>query len=98
MGKIALGNSDLAVVTSDNPRTEEPEMIIKDITAGMGGGNYIVEPDREKAVSLAVSKASSGDIVVLAGKGHEDYQEIDHKHYPMDERVIVAEHLKETQK
>ena len=74
MGKIALDNSDLAVVTSDNPRTEVPEMIIKDITDGMGPGNYIVEPDREMAIAIAVKKASAGDIVVLAGKGHEDYQ------------------------
>ena len=59
---------------------------------------YVVVPDRVQAIRYAMDHAQPGDVIVLAGKGHEDYQEIDHKHYPMDERVIVAEHLKETQK
>ena len=55
---------------------------------------YAVEPDRVKAIHYAMDNAMPGDVIILAGKGHEDYQEINHVHYPMDERVIVAEHLK----
>ncbi len=98
MGKIALENSDLAVVTSDNPRTEDPEMIIKDITAGMGGENYIVESDRESAISLAVNKASAGDIVVLAGKGHEDYQIIGKTKRHFDDREMLVKYITERER
>ena len=96
MGEIAARLADFSIVTSDNPRTEEPMAIIEDILAGMKGCDAIaVEPDRVKAIHYAMDHAQPGDVIVLAGKGHEDYQEIDHKHYPMDERVIVAEHLRE---
>jgi UDP-N-acetylmuramoyl-L-alanyl-D-glutamate--2,6-diaminopimelate ligase len=98
MGKIASGNSDITIVTSDNPRTEDPEMIIKDITAGMGGGDYIVEPDREKAIALAVEKASAGDIVVLAGKGHEDYQIIGKTKRHFDDREMLQKYMSEREK
>ena len=74
MGKIASLNSDQVVVTSDNPRTEDPNAIIADITAGIDKNNYIVIADRKKAIEEAVSMATHGDIVVIAGKGHEDYQ------------------------
>jgi UDP-N-acetylmuramoyl-L-alanyl-D-glutamate--2,6-diaminopimelate ligase len=98
MGKIASGSSDITIVTSDNPRTEDPEMIIKDITAGMGGEDYIVEPDREKAIALAVEKASAGDIVVLAGKGHEDYQIIGKTKRHFDDREMVQKYMSEREK
>ena len=96
MGEIAARLADFSVVTSDNPRTEEPMAIINDILEGMKGSTaYAVEPDRVKAIHYAMDHAQPGDVIVLAGKGHEDYQEINHQHFPMDERVIVAQHLKE---
>lgn len=98
MGKIAFDNSDTAIVTSDNPRTENPEMIIKDIIAGMGSGDYIVEPDRESAIELAVKKASAGDIVVLAGKGHEDYQIIGRTKRHFDDREMALKYMAERER
>lgn len=98
MGRIAFENSDITVVTSDNPRTEVPEKIIEDITAGMGTGDYIVEPDREKAIALAVSKASAGDIVVLAGKGHEDYQIIGKTKRHFDDREMLQKYMHERER
>ena len=96
MGEIAARLADFSVVTSDNPRTEEPMAIIDDILAGMKGCTaYAVEPDRVKAIHYAMDHAQPGDVIVLAGKGHEDYQEINHQHFHMDEREIVAQHLKE---
>ena len=95
MGGIAARLADFCIVTSDNPRTEEPLAIIDDILAGMAGcDHYVTIPDRVEAIHWAMDNAKDGDVIVLAGKGHEDYQEINHVHYPMDERVIVAEHLK----
>ena len=100
MGEIAGRLSDFVIVTSDNPRTEKPEAIIDDILVGLRGCNtpHVTIPDRVAAIHYAMDNAQSGDVIVLAGKGHEDYQEIDHKHYPMDERVIVAEHLRDMRK
>ena len=100
MGGIAARLADFVIVTSDNPRTEEPQAIIDDILAGMRDTDtpYVAIPDRVEAIHYAMDHAQSGDVIILAGKGHEDYQEINHVHYPMDERVIVAEHLKEMQK
>ena len=100
MGGIAARLADFVIVTSDNPRTEEPQAIIDDILVGMQDTDtpYVAIPDRVEAIHYAMDHAQSGDVIILAGKGHEDYQEINHVHYPMDERVIVAEHLKETQK
>ena len=99
MGEIAARLADFSIVTSDNPRTEEPLAIIDDILAGMQGCQAIaVEPDRVKAIHYAMDHAQPGDVIVLAGKGHEDYQEINHQHFPMDERVIVVEHLRDMRK
>lgn len=98
MGRIALDNSDMAIVTSDNPRTEQPEAIIKDITAGMGSGDFLVEPDREKAIALAVASASAGDILVLAGKGHEDYQIIGRTKRHFDDREMILKYMNEREK
>lgn len=91
MGAIARELSDLVVVTSDNPRTEDPEAIIADILSGMEEGPIYVEPDRRRAIGWALEQGRPGDVIVLAGKGHETYQEIDGIQYPMDEREIVKE-------
>ena len=95
MGKIGVNIADLAVITSDNPRTEAPAAIIEDILVGAkeGCGSYVVIEDRREAIRYALDKAEKDDIIVLAGKGHETYQEICGVKYPLDERVIVAEHL-----
>lgn len=91
MGRAAASLADLAVVTSDNPRTEDPETIIRDILPGMAGAKdrYIVEPDRKKAIALAMDRGQAGDVILLCGKGHETYQEIGGRMLPMDEREIV---------
>lgn len=95
MGSVVKELADLAVVTSDNPRTEDPEDIIQDILGGMEGeGAQIhVEPDRRQAIGWALSQGRPGDVIVLAGKGHETYQEIQGVQYPMDEREIVAQYF-----
>lgn len=91
MGHIAGKLADLTIITSDNPRTEEPMAIIQDILPGIAGAEdkYIVEPDRRGAIALAMGRAAAGDVIVLCGKGHETYQEIGDKTIPMDEREIV---------
>ena len=96
MGAIAGRLADVCVVTSDNPRTEEPEAILTDILAGMGElrSSDIVEPDREKAIALALGLLKEGDVLLLAGKGHETYQEVNGEKRHMDEREIVAEHFR----
>ena len=92
MGSIAAALADICVVTSDNPRTEEPVAIIADILKGMEGTDtpVRVEPDGRAAIRLALSEAGTGDVVVLAGKGHETYQEIDGVQFHLDEREEVA--------
>lgn len=95
MGEVSGRLADLTVITSDNPRFEEPEAIMADIRTGMERtqGKYVEICDRREAIAYVISHAQEGDIVVLAGKGHEDYQEIRGKKYPMDERVIIRELL-----
>lgn len=97
MGKIGVENSDLAVITSDNPRTENPMAIIRDILAGVSPemGPYIVIEDRRKAIRYAMDIAGKDDIIVLAGKGHETYQDIGGRKHHLDEREEVAAHLAE---
>lgn len=97
MGEVSGRLSDFTIITSDNPRNEEPMDIIADIVTGMKktSGEYIEIPDRKEAIAYAMHHARQGDVVVLAGKGHEDYQEIKGVKHPMDERVLVAEILKE---
>ena len=94
MGAVAAGGCDVCVVTSDNPRSERPEAIIHDILAGMVRFDTarIVEPDREKAIALALSLMKDGDTLLLAGKGHETYQEAGGEVRHMDEREIVAKY------
>lgn len=96
MGKAALA-ADFAVVTSDNPRTESPDAIIEDIVAGMQecGERFSVEPDRKRAIEHALSLAHPGDSVLIAGKGHEDYQIIGTTKHPFDDREIARQALKE---
>ena len=95
MGEVSGKISDLTVITSDNPRTEEPLKIIEDIKTGIDktDGKYIVIPDRKEAIKYCIQNAQKGDIIVLAGKGHEDYQEINHVKYPFDERKVIADIL-----
>ena len=96
MGRIAAENADFVVVTSDNPRTEQPEAIIADIVAGMEGTSTPREviTGRPEAIEWAITNHQPGDVIVLAGKGHEDYQIVGHEKHHMDEREIVADILK----
>lgn len=95
MGRIAQGGADLAIVTSDNPRTEDPERILDDIEAGMTAGGHQRMEDRRAAIARAIAIAGEGDVVLLAGKGHEDYQIRGTVKYPFDEREIVREIVSE---
>ena len=100
MGEVSGRLADLTIITSDNPRNEDPMDIIADIVTGIEptGGTYVKIPDRKEAIRYAISHGQPGDIIVLAGKGHEDYQEIRGKKYPMDERVLIREVLEESGK
>ena len=100
MGRIGVQLSDLAVITSDNPRTEVPMAIIEDILKGVKKehGEYIVMEDRRAAIRYAMDIAKKDDIIVLAGKGHETYQDIGGHKYHLDEREEVAAHLEELRK
>lgn len=93
MGEVSARLADFTVVTSDNPRFEQPIAIINDILVGVKkiGGKYVAIPDRKEAIAYCMANAKEGDVIVLAGKGHEDYQEIKGKKYPMDERELIAE-------
>ena len=93
MGEVSSRLADLTIVTSDNPRNEEPEAIIEDIITGVkkADGEYIAITDRHEAIRYAIENAKEGDVIVLAGKGHEDYQEIKGKKYHMDERELIAD-------
>ncbi|RKX25047.1 MAG: UDP-N-acetylmuramoyl-L-alanyl-D-glutamate--2,6-diaminopimelate ligase, partial [Candidatus Zixiibacteriota bacterium] len=94
MGKAATSGADFAVVTSDNPRSEDPLSIIEDIKPGLQGNNYEICPDRQEAIRLILEKAQSDDMVLLAGKGSENYQEIMGKRTPFDDaaeaRVVLS--------
>ncbi len=100
MGEVSGRLADLTVITSDNPRYEEPEAIIADIVTGIEktDGEYLTITDRREAVAWAIHHGEPGDIIVLAGKGHEDYQEIKGVQYPMDEREMIREILEEDAK
>jgi UDP-N-acetylmuramoyl-L-alanyl-D-glutamate--2,6-diaminopimelate ligase len=94
MGRIAARGADVCIVTSDNPRTENPDRIIDDIEAGMDGRAHIRITDRRDAIHRAIAMLSRGDTLLLAGKGHETYQVVGTERLPMDEREIVASALK----
>lgn len=97
MGEVSSKLADLTVVTSDNPRFEEPMDIISDILIGVkkADGAYVTIPDRKEAIAYCLENAKDGDVIILAGKGHEDYQEIKGEKHHMDERELIADILKE---
>ena len=97
MGEVSGKLSDFTIITSDNPRFEEPQAIIDDIIVGMKktDGKYIDICDRKEAIRYAIEHGRPGDVIVLAGKGHETYQEIKGVKYDMDERVLIKEVLEE---
>ena len=97
MGEVSGRLADLTVITSDNPRFEEPQAIIDDIRTGIEktDGKYVEIIDRKEAIRYVIAHGQPGDVIVLAGKGHEDYQEIKGIKYPMDERVLIQEVLEE---
>jgi len=93
MGRIAADLADVAIVTSDNPRSEDPDAIVEEVVAG-AAGRLDVEPDRLKAIGQALEAAQPGDVVVIAGKGHEQGQEIDGRVLPFDDRDVAREALR----
>ncbi|MGB9721705.1 MAG: UDP-N-acetylmuramoyl-L-alanyl-D-glutamate--2,6-diaminopimelate ligase [bacterium] len=93
MGEIASENADFVIVTSDNPRNEEPEEIIKDIISGIKSDNFKVIPDREKAIEFGIKMKKPEDILLIAGKGHEEYQVIGDKVLPFDDAMVVRKVL-----
>lgn len=97
MGEVSGTYADLSIITSDNPRFEDPQAIIDDIKVGISktNGKYVEIIDRKEAIAYSIDNAEDGDVIVLAGKGHEDYQEICGVKHPMDERVLIQEILKE---
>ena len=95
MGKVAAQGSDFVVVTSDNPRTEDPMAIIAEIEKGLKGAPYVVIPDRRAAIRTALTEAKPNDTVLIAGKGHETYQTIGTTSFPFDDRVVARELLDE---
>jgi len=99
MGRVAAGIADLVIVTSDNPRDEDPETIINEVLAGTAGGRarILSSIDRREAIREAIHRADVGDIVVIAGKGHEITQEIAGVHSPFDDVRVASELLQPTQ-
>jgi UDP-N-acetylmuramoyl-L-alanyl-D-glutamate--2,6-diaminopimelate ligase len=95
MGAAATANADLAVITTDNPRSEDPLAIIREIEIGARreGGAFISEPDRRQAIRLALHEAAAGDVVIIAGRGHEPFQEWRDTRVPFDDRLVVREEL-----
>ena len=95
MGRIATSNADLTILTTDNPRSEDPLEILREAEAGAveGAGAYVVEPDRRAAIRAAIESARPGDVVVIAGKGHEASQEIAGRRIAFDDRVVAREEL-----
>jgi len=94
MARIAAENSDAVVLTSDNPRTEDPAVILQEMEAGLDPvliRKSTTLPDRREAIKLAVQRAQPGDIVLVAGKGHENYQEINGVRHPFDDRAVLLE-------
>ena len=98
MAQAGLAGADKVVLTADNPRTEDPNMILQDMQAGMTSEQYQrthIEPARQTAIEYAVNQAAADDIVVIAGKGHETYQEINHVRYDFDDRVVLQNALQQ---
>ena len=95
MGNIASNNSDYVIVTSDNPRTEDPMDIINDIIPGIKRNNYIIAPDRVEAIHKGIDMLNPEDTLLILGKGHENYQIIGKTKYHMDDKEIASEYVKE---
>jgi len=97
MGEIAVRLSDFVFATSDNPRSEDPIEILEEIETGLrkGPAPYRIEPDRRKAIEAAVTAARTGDVVVIAGKGHEDYQILADRTIPFDDRKLAGELIRD---
>ena len=97
MGEVSGKLSDLTIITSDNPRFEDPWAIMEDIITGIQktDGKYIAICDRKEAIRYAIENGQPKDLIILAGKGHETYQEIRGVRYPMDERELIREVLEE---
>ncbi|SET85478.1 UDP-N-acetylmuramoyl-L-alanyl-D-glutamate--2,6-diaminopimelate ligase [Salinibacillus kushneri] len=95
MANVAVKYSDLAIFTSDNPRTEDPDQILKDMTTGLEAQNFEVEQDRKEAISKAIQLCNPGDVVMIAGKGHETYQEIGTERFTFDDREIASNMIDE---
>lgn len=100
MGEVSGRLADVTIITSDNPRFEEPQDIINDIKVGIEktNGEYVEVIDRKEAIRYAIANGRAGDVIVIAGKGHEDYQEIKGVKYPMDDRNLVKEVVEELQR
>ncbi|MGH2811833.1 MAG: glutamate ligase domain-containing protein, partial [Actinomycetota bacterium] len=98
MGRAAAAHADVVIVTSDNPRGENPEEIIAEVEAGLEErpppGGYRLIPDRAEAIAVAISQAAPGDVVLIAGKGHESYQEFAGRTVPFDDRAVAADALR----
>ena len=93
MGKVARELADVVIVTSDNPRGEDPLAIIQDVLQGTGT-NVEIDADRRSAISRGIELAEPGDVVVIAGKGHEQGQEVDGEKFPFDDRIVAREALR----
>ncbi len=98
MGTVASKLSDFVIITSDNPRTEEPMEIIKEITKGIRKNNYMIQPDRARAIKEAVSMAKRGDTLLIAGKGHENYQEIKGIRYSFSDKEVFKKAIRKIRK
>jgi UDP-N-acetylmuramoyl-L-alanyl-D-glutamate--2,6-diaminopimelate ligase len=99
MGRIAASGADVVVITSDNPRREDPAAIISAVRSGIptdGPASVVSEPDRRAAIGIAVGQAVAGDVVVIAGKGHEPYQDVGDTRLPFDDRDVARQLLIET--
>jgi UDP-N-acetylmuramoyl-L-alanyl-D-glutamate--2,6-diaminopimelate ligase len=95
MGRAGAGLSDLAIVTSDNPRSEDPDAIVAEVVGGIENAAYEVEPDRRAAIALALGRAKPGDTVLIAGKGHEQGQEFENgRKVPFDDREVAREEMR----
>ncbi len=94
MGRLAGALADVVIVTSDNPRSEDPLAILADIEGGLVGKSYTLESDRARAIALAIDQARSGDVVVIAGKGHENYQIVGSQVLAFDDAEVAREALR----
>ena len=95
MGQVAGELADAVVITNDNPRSEDPQTIVNEILTGFKGKNYQVILNRDEAIGTALSKARSGDVVLIAGKGHEDYQIFKDRRIFFKEHQVIRKHLEE---